>query len=81
MADRDFVLLQQQNRPYIRDRRPVMAYPDLPPKMKKERGILAEQAKILRHEGKATRIRTAGLEVIMEFKEKGQRGGWKKFVP
>jgi hypothetical protein len=49
--------------------------------MKKERGILAEQAKILRHEGKATRIRTAGLEVIMEFKEKGQRGGWKKFVP
>jgi len=82
MFDRDGILLQQRVRPYFKDRKPVMAYTDLPASMKQQRGKLVQHAKTLRGEGKQTRIRTIGLDVILEFKDKNnRRGDWKRFTP
>lgn len=73
MKDRDFVLTQARNRGFITDRKPVMCYTDLPAQMKRERGKLAAQAKVLRREGKATRIRVVGIKVFLEFRDKNAR--------
>ncbi len=80
MADRDFVLENQAKRGYIQGRKPIVAYTDLPPDMKRTRGKLAAEAKQLRAKGQATRIRVIGTEVILEHRPKGQFGGWKKFA-
>jgi len=82
MLDRDFVLAQQRKRPFMRNRKPVMAYPDLPPVMNHKRGKLLQHAKTLRQEGKATRIRVVGLDVLLECRARNNRSGdWSRFNP
>jgi len=82
MADLNTILEGQRRRPFMRDRKPVMAYTDLPAKMKQERGKLVQHAKRLRQDGNITRIRTIGLQVLLEYKRKGFGGGnWRKFIP
>ena len=81
MADVNVLLDGQRHRPYYPDRKPVMAYTDLPGIMKRERGRLVQHAKKLRQEGHLTRIRTVGLAVLLEYRRKGFGGQWKRFVP
>ncbi len=56
--------------------KPIMCYTDLPAPMKRQRGELVAQAKILRREGKMTRIRVKDIDVILEFRDRSSRGPW-----
>ncbi len=78
IIERDFILEQQRRRPYNRDQRPVMAYTDLPVKMKAERHRLLQKAKSLRSEGMMARVRTRKLEVILEHKA-NRNSQWKQY--
>lgn len=82
MVDREWVLRNQRARPFVTDKKPVMAYTDLPPKMKKQRGDLVRQAKTLRSEGNTTRIKTIETDVILEYRPRGNRDArWQKYTP
>jgi len=82
LMDKDYILAQQRRRPFNKNRTPVMAYPDLPPTMNSERGKLLEHAKSLRQDGKATRIRIVGLDVLLEYRARNSRSGdWCRYKP
>ncbi len=82
MIDRDGILTQQRVRPFFKDRKPVMAYTDLPVSMKQQRSQLVQHAKTLRRNGNNTRIRTMGLDVILEYRDKhNRRGDWMRYTP
>ncbi len=70
-------ILNHVNRGFIRDRKPIMCYTDLPVPMKRRRSELVAQAKTLRQEGNMTRIRVKDIDVILEFRDKSTRGPWK----
>ena len=81
MSDRDCVLEASQIRGYIKERKPVMCYTDLPAEMKRTRGELAAQARILRNEGNSTRIRVNGVKVYLEYRAKEAKGSpWKLYT-
>jgi len=80
VADRDAILEQQQKRPFFRERKPVMAYPDLPKKMNQERGRLLQEAKKQRALGKLTRIRIVGINVRLETKDRSRGSQWRTFT-
>ena len=81
MLDRDYVLEAARNRGFIKDRKPVMVYTDLPPEMKRRRGALVAEAKKLRQNGQSTRIRVIQTEVFLEFRDREKKQGqWSKFA-
>ena len=89
MADRDYVLSsfekQQRQRPGTMPDQPAPApqritvRTDLPPALKKRRGILAQEAyKLRREQSLSTRIKLQGAEIILQWKEKGTTA-WKLY--
>ena len=63
MGDREFILeVAPRTRGFMKDRKPVMVYNDLPADLKRERGRLAQKAKKLQQEGKKTL--TSKLSII-----------------
>ena len=76
MGDRDATLEAAKSRGFIKGRKPVMAYSDLPTDMKRERGRLAEVAKKLRQEGKKARIMVVSTRVFLQWKDKSSPGPW-----
>jgi hypothetical protein len=82
MYDRDCILEAARTRGFITDRKPIVCYTDLPARMKRLRGQLATQAKVLRAEGKYTRIRVDGTKVILEFRDKQAKNSpWNLYTP
>jgi hypothetical protein len=78
MRDRDYVLECMRNRGFIRDRRPIMCYTDLPATMKRLRGELVTLAKVLKTRGKETRIRVVGIKLILDCRAKNAKNSpWK----
>ncbi len=74
MLDVEYFLNHVKNRPYNKDKKPVMVYTDLPPDLKQMRGKVVQEAKVLRQSGKQTRIRVVGTNVVLECRNKPRRG-------
>ena len=74
MEEREWFLAAAKRRPYNKDKKPVMVYTDLRPNMKKLRGNAAKEAKGLTAEGKNTKIRVVGTKIVLDFRDKPNRG-------
>jgi len=74
MSEVQYFLDFAKSRPFVKDKKPVMVYTDLPPELKRMRGVAAEKAKELRENGKQTRIRLVGTRVVLEMRNRPRRG-------
>ena len=63
-----------KQRPYNKDKRPVMVYTDLPQELKQIRGRAVQEAKVLRQNGRQTRIRVVGTKIVLESRNRPRRG-------
>jgi hypothetical protein len=74
MEDRDWFLDFAKKRPFNKDKKPVSVYTDLPRDLKRTRAKAAQVAKEMRKDGKQARIRLAGTKIILECRDKVQKG-------